>query len=157
MNIKTEVATIDAITEKIEESYADLMRLIRSVPVAKIIEPGLLSNGRSAKDIITHVAAWEWRCAFLLEQAGTSNAPFRAEPDTTALNIEIYEERKSWSWEEVEDDARSAHRAVLRAMEALSPERVADPAVQGAIAEETWLHYQKHFKELQTWHNMYVA
>jgi hypothetical protein len=152
MNTKTKVMVVDIVAEKIEDSYTDLMRLIRSMPVAKILEPAL-SSGRSAKDIVAHLAAWEWRCAFLLEQVDVSNAPLLAEPDIEALNQEVYEERKAWSWEEVEDDARSAHRALLKAIYALPAERIADPIVYDAIALETWHHYQKHLPELQAWHN----
>ena len=77
--------------------------------------------------------------------------PLQAEPDVEALNREILEERKDWGWEEVEDDARSAHRALLRTIRELPPHRLADPIVQQSIAVETWKHYSEHLPDLQNW------
>ena len=150
MDIQIEEITADAIIEKIEESYADIVRIVRNAPVAKIVEPSL-SNGWSVKDIIAHLAAWEWRCAFVLEESHASNAPLQAEPDVEALNLEILEERKDWGWEEVEDDARAAHRALLRTVRGLPLHRLSDPIVYQAIAVETWKHYNEHLPDLRTW------
>ena len=150
MDIRVEEITADAIIEKIEESYADIVRMIRNTPVAKIVEPSF-PNGWSVKDVIAHVAAWEWRCAFVLEEADASNAPLQAEPDVEALNLEILEERRDWGWEEVEDDARVAHRALLRTIRALPPARLSDPIVYQAIAVETWKHYNEHIPDLKRW------
>jgi hypothetical protein len=139
------------ILEKIEESYADLVRLYRTAPVSWLVDP-VLSNGWSVKDIVAHLAAWEWRCAALLEQADVSNAPLQAEPDVDALNHETFEERRHWGWEEVEDDARAAHRSLLKAIKKMPPERLADPVVLNAIAAETWEHYIEHLPAVRAWH-----
>jgi hypothetical protein len=150
MGTRIEEITAEAIIEEIEESYADIIRIIRNAPVAKIVEPSL-SNGWSVKDMIAHVAAWEWRCAFLLEESHVSNAPLQAEPDVEAHNLETLEERKDWGWEEVEDDARAAHRALLRTVRGLPPRRLSDPIVYQAIAVETWKHYNEHLPDLKAW------
>ncbi len=137
--------------EKIEESYADLVRLYRAAPVSWLVEP-ILPNGWSVKDIVAHLAAWEWRCAALLEQADVSNAPLQAEPDVDALNHETFEERRHWGWEEVDDDARAAHRALLKAIKKMPPDRLNDPVVFNAIAVETWEHYSEHLPAMQAWY-----
>ncbi|GAB4430552.1 MAG: hypothetical protein Kow0031_11430 [Anaerolineae bacterium] len=142
----------EAILEKIETSYADLVRLYRTAPVAWLVEP-VMSNGWSVKDIVAHLAAWEWRCAALLEQSEISNTPLQAEPDVDALNQETFEERKNWGWEEVDDDARAAHRALLKAIKKMPPDRLNDPVVYNAIAVETWDHYAEHLPAVQAWHS----
>lgn len=141
----------EGLIEKIESSYARLIRLYRSVPVTELIEPALL-NGWSVKDTLAHIAAWEWRCASLLNESHQSDLPLKAKPDVDALNRESYQERQEWSWEEVETDFRQAHQTLLEAVRTLPSGRVNDKIVQQSIAEETWEHYEEHLPELERWH-----
>ena len=143
--------TIEAIVEKIERGHAEIVRLYQSVPI-NAIEEAVLPNGWSVKDVVAHLAAWEWRCASLLEQSYTSDALLKADPDVEALNSEFYEERQVWSWEEVEYDFRAAHYALTSAIDELPPDRLSDPLIQKTIAEETWEHYAEHLPELEYWH-----
>ena len=143
--------TLEATIEKIEKSYAQILRLYRSVPVTALIEP-TLANGWSVKDTLAHIAAWEWRCASLLNAAHQTDVPLKAMPDVDALNREFYQERQEWSWAEVGDDFRQAHQALLAAIKELPPERLNDAIVQQAIAEETWEHYAEHLPHLERWH-----
>jgi len=142
---------LEATIEKIEKSYAQILRLYRSVPVTALIEP-ILANGWSVKDTLAHIAAWEWRCASLLNAAHQTNVPLKAMPDVDALNREFYQERQEWSWAEVGEDFRQAHQALLAAIKELPPERLNDAIVQQAIAEETWEHYAEHLPDLERWH-----
>ncbi len=143
--------TPEVMIEQIERSYAKILRLYRSVPVATLIEP-MLPNGWSVKDVLAHIAAWEWRCASLLDEVHDTDTPLKAEPDVDALNREIYLERRKWSWQEVEIDFWEAHKALLKAIRTLPPERLNDTIVQQSIAEETWQHYEEHMADLERWH-----
>lgn len=149
-------STAEAIIDKIESGFANVVRLYRSVPVTAVEETSL-PNGWSVKDVIAHLAAWEWRCASLLRESHKTNAPLKAEPDVEALNREIHQERQDWGWEEVEYDFRAAHRALLEAIRELPQERLIDPFVQEAIAGETWEHYAEHLPELQHWHRQVTS
>lgn len=144
-------AAHEAIIEKIEKYYGDIIRLYRSVPVTKVVSHSL-PNGWSVKDTLTHIAAWEWRCASLLEASHATDGPLLANPDVAALNTEFYEERKEWSWAEVEYDFRKAHQALVTAIRQLPEERIAKATIQEAIASETWEHYAEHLQDLQRWH-----
>ena len=148
--------TPEATIEKIEKSYAQILRLYRSVPVTALIEP-ILANGWSVKDTLAHIAAWEWRCASLLNAAHQTNVPLKAMPDVDALNREFYQERQEWSWAEVGDDFRQAHQALLAAIKELPPERLNDAIVQQTIAEETWEHYAEHLPDSERWHRRVVT
>ena len=143
--------SVEAIIDKIESSYSDLVRLTRSVPVTKV-EEATLSNGWSVKDVLAHIAAWERRCANLLDESHVSDGPFEAEPDVDALNREFYEERNEWEWEEVENNFRETHEELIEAIRQLPAERLNDSFIQESIAEETWKHYAEHLPELQQWH-----
>ncbi len=141
----------EVIIEQINSSYNRLLRLYQSVPVARLIEPSL-PNGWSVKDLLGHIATWEWRCASLLEAAQDTDAPLTASPAIDALNEESYEERKEWSWSEVEIDFRQSHQALLSMIRELPPARLANPLVQRSLAEETWEHYAEHLPDLEGWH-----
>ena len=148
--------TTQGIIDKIQSGYAEIIRLYQSVPLTAV-EKENLPNGWSVKDVIAHLAAWEWRCASVLRESHTTNAPLKAEPDVDALNREIYEERKDWGWEEVEYDFRAAHRAMLEAIRGLPAERLNDSFVHDAIAGETWEHYAEHLPELRRWHKRVIS
>ncbi len=141
----------DTIIQKIELSYNKIVRLYRSVPVTALLEPFFM-NGWSVKDVLTHIASWEWRCEGLLHQSHDSNVPLQAHPDIDALNEESYQEHKEWGWEEVDHDFREAHIALIAAIQALPAKRFSDPAMQQAIAVETWEHYEEHLPQLEDWH-----
>ena len=148
----------EIIIDRIEANYYKIVRLSHSVPVSALLEP-IFSNDNnwSVKDLLAHIAAWEWRCAGMLNLAQDSNMPFRGSRDVDALNEEIYQERKDWSWEEVETDFRTAHEMLLKAIWALPLERLYDPIVQKSIAEETWEHYEEHLSSLEYWHDQVVS
>lgn len=148
--------TADAIINKIENSFQNVWQLWGDVPTAALVEPAL-SNGWSVKDTIAHLAAWDWRCAELLEVAHNTNVPLTTHPAVDALNLEIYQERLSWTWEEVELTFRDAHKALIEAIRALPPDRLANEFVQDSIAEETWEHYEQHIEELRKWRQQVVS
>jgi hypothetical protein len=156
MEISVVETTAEAIIKKIEGSYNNIVRLYRSVPVTAVIKPGL-PNGWSVKDMLAHIAAWEWRCASLLEASHNTNTPLEAEPDVDALNLETYQERQEWSWEEVGYDFRAAHQALFEAIRQLPAERLNDDFVQQSIAEETWKHYAEHLPDLRRWHKRVIG
>lgn len=148
--------TAEAIIEKIESRYNEIVRFYRSVPVTNLVEP-TLPNGWSVKDMLAHIAAWEWRCAFLLDEVHDTDAPLKANPDVDALNRETYEERHEWSWEEVESDFRDAHQTLLKSIRQLPPQRLKDTIIQKSIAENTWQHYEEHLRDLQRWHKQVTS
>jgi uncharacterized protein DUF1706 len=143
--------TLQATIEKIESGYARLVRLYRRLPVSALIEPAL-PNGWSFKDTLAHIAAWEWRCASLLNEAHQTDLPLKAIPDVEALNLEIQQERREWSWAEVEAEFRQAHETLLGVIRELPPKRLNHGLVQQTIAEETWEHYAEHLPDLERWH-----
>jgi len=148
--------TTKAIINKIEKSFQNTWQLCQNVPPAALIEP-TLSSGWSVKDTIAHLAAWDWRCAELLGVAHNTDVPFKAHPAVDALNLEIYQERRNWTWEQVELTFREAHEALIEAIQALPSDRLADEFVQRSIAEETWEHYEQHIDELRKWRQQVVT
>lgn len=151
METTAQKITAEALIHEIEHTYAEILWLYRSMPVEKIVAPSL-GDGRSVKDLVAHIAAWEWRCASLLEASHLTDTPLLAEPDVDALNREIHRERATWPWEEVEFDARKAHETLIQAIRQLPPERLNNPVVYEAIVQETSNHYIEHIVELRQWY-----
>ncbi|MEW5959915.1 MAG: ClbS/DfsB family four-helix bundle protein [Chloroflexota bacterium] len=143
--------TAEAIIKQIEQRYLEVRRLYQDLPVAALTEPAL-SNGWSFKDTVAHLAAWDRRSAELLDVAHNSDVPLKAHPAVDALNWETYQERRNWSWEEVEFDFREAFLALIKAIQTLPPERLNDKFIQASIAEETWEHYEQHLRQLRERH-----
>lgn len=147
--------TIETVIQQIETDFAKIVRLYRSVPVTAVEEQSL-PNGWSVKDMLAHLAAWEWRCVSSLEAGLGSDPPFPAELDLEALNREIYEEHKEWSWSEVELDLRDAHQALLEGVRKLPPDRISDGVIQQSLTRATWGHYDQHLSELEQWHRRVI-
>jgi hypothetical protein len=147
--------TPQTIIQKIEQSRNQIIRLYRSVPVNEILEP-TLASGWSVKKLLSHISAWEWRCAALLAEAHDTNGPLLAEPDVAALNEEIQQERESWSWEEVEKDFRLAHQTLLETLKEMPTARFNDKVVLRTIARDTWQEYERFLPDLQQWHQQII-
>ncbi len=152
MNVMVMETTAESFIGKIEDSYTDITHLYQGGSVTAI-ETHDLVNGWSVKDVVAHIAAWDWRCASLIEASHDTNTPLEAKPDIDALNHEIHQERYTWNWEIVEHDFQAAHTALIEAIRHLPPERLNDATIQQNIAEETWEHYAEHLPDLQHWHD----
>ncbi len=146
----------EAIIQDVERCYETISGLCREAPDAALTAPAM-PNGWSVKDTVTHIAAWDWRCAALLNESYDTNTPLKARPDVDALNDEIYQEHKHWSWAEVRRDFREANRALISAIRSLPPERLQDAVIQQSISEETCEHYHQHIPELKKWHQETVG
>lgn len=142
---------VEEILTKIGGNYNQLVRLYRSLPVTSL-EVEALPNGWTIKDLLGHIAAWEWYCAESLNQARQSGGLPSTSVDFNDMNRNIYEERKEWRWEEVEYDFRAAHEAVIAAIRQFPTDRLEHEAVQHRITVDTWQHYADHLSELEAWH-----
>ncbi len=154
--MSTTIVDAEAFIASIEQKYAELSRIYRNVPPARLSDPDL-TNGWSVKDVVAHIAAWEWRCASLLEASRDTDAPLLAEPAVDALNTEIYQERVNWSWVEVKFDAERAHQSLLAAIREFPPERLGHEVVYRTIVQETLEHYSEHLLDLRRWHHNLIS
>lgn len=147
--------TSEIIIRRVEAGYTEILALCQNVPGPALIEPSL-PNDCSMKDTVAHIAAWIWRCSALLEAAHSSDGPLKAQPDVDGLNREFYQERREWSWSDVEADFRQAHLALLTAIHQLPPKRLENVLVQRTIAGNTWEHYAEHWPDLKRCYDQVV-
>jgi hypothetical protein len=144
----------EILINQVTDGFDRILRLSHAAPDYLRDKPAL-PNGWSIKDMVAHLAAWDWRCAAVLSEALNSDVPLTCKPDVQALNREIYQERQYWSWGEVENDFRAAHRILLQIIRSLPPDRLAHPVVKRTIIEETLEHYRQHMPDLETWHKQF--
>jgi len=90
---------------------------------------------------LAHLAAWNWRCVFLLDAARNTDWPLKAEPDVEGLSREFYKERQHWSWLEVQTDFCRAHQALIRTLQELPVERQDNPLILKTVGDEALKHY----------------
>jgi uncharacterized damage-inducible protein DinB len=140
----------EAIIKDIDSCFETISSLTADVSEEALSAPAM-PNGWSVKDTVAHIAAWDWRCAALLNESYDTNTPLKAHPDVDALNEEIYQERKHWRWAKVKRDFREANRALIEAIRSLPPERLQDDVIQQSISEETCEHYYQHIPDLKKW------
>lgn len=143
--------TSELMIKRIQSKYERILHLYQGVPLAALWEP-VMPDEWSVKDTVAHLAAWVWRCAFLLGQSREINGLLRTTPDRAALNEEFYQERNSWDWTRVEIDFRRAHWTLFDTIRTLPADRLSDPIVQKTIARETWEHYDEHLPDLENWY-----
>ena len=144
------MTTAEVIINEIEDDHNHILRLCQEMSNADLTAP-MLPNGWSVKDTLAHIAAWDWRCAALLNESYDTNTPLKAHPDVDALNEEIYQERKHWRWAKVKRDFWEANQTLIEAIRSLPPERLQDDVIQQSISEETCEHYHQHIPDLKKW------
>ncbi len=140
----------ETLIHEITAGYQEVVQFWQGISPAELSRP-VLPDGWSVKDMVGHFAAWNWRCAGLLSEVPISKAPLKATPEEVALNQEYYEERKPWSWEEIEADFRASYQALVKAIEQIPPAQLADPEIRQAILYETRDHYRRHLPALREW------
>lgn len=149
MNIDS--SRLDGVIQLLERYHTKILYLCEDVPAAVRQEPSL-PDGWSIKDVLAHLAAWNWRYVFLLVAAQNRDWPLKARPDVEGLNHEFYQERLDWSWAEAETDFRRSHQALTRAIEQLPQERKESALVQQTIIKGAAGHYLVHLSDLERWH-----
>lgn len=139
-NIRSERATLDALIATIDDRAS--------------IAPAL-EGGRSVKDILAHIAAWERRCAGWLQAVARGQTPDRPEVrDVDGTNARDYAAAKHFSLAEVRAQSNEAHAAMIAAVEALSDRDLTDeerfgwPGWQMASSNSDE-HYREHAAELE--------
>lgn len=83
-------------------------------------------DGWSAKDLMSHLAAWRLRMADRLETAQQGGAP-PPDAEVEAENAAIWAEYAGKSWDEVRQALALSHRRLADSLQALSDEELTDP------------------------------
>jgi len=128
----------------------------------QMLLPGLNDNW-SGKDLLAHIAFWEWRAAHLFDQlvrTGKVVDTVGLPTDLNALNAKVYADGSQRSLPDVRHNEQKAYQAILALVENASdddlfnPDRFAwcegKPFVNW-IVDNTYGHYDEHMQNLQNW------
>jgi hypothetical protein len=132
---------------KEERQWAELHRLVDSLPEDKVEEPGYFAEGWSAKDLVAHIGSWLAEAGVVLERIRFGT--YRPEEiDIDEMNETFYGSLHDVAFRDVRAQATAARNQMLRAWRSL-PERSqeADRWIGKAGPE----HYAEHLPRLQEW------
>jgi hypothetical protein len=155
------MTTAPTVTQLLTDIARDRERidaLVASLTEEQLVAP-TLQGGRSVKDEIAHVTAWERRLTTWLEAMARGKKPERPEPGYTFDDIDKLNERdfvasRDTSVAEVLAEAASMHGEALRAIGALSDEDLLDENTFGwpmwqMISSNTDEHYREHIDQIE--------
>lgn len=140
-NIRSERAALDAVIARLSDDD---------------LQAPILEDGWSIKDTLAHIAWWERSCASWV--ANRASNPQRLPDgysfeDIDRLNNDLHAEQQQQPCAAVRDDARSAHAAIIAAIEPLADADLATshygwPALDEMIRSNTTEHYEEHLSAI---------
>ena len=123
-----------------------------------------LDNGRSVKDILAHIAAWEQVCIGWLEAGRKGEEPPKPTPglsndEVDRFNEEIYTRNKDRSLADVQAEFKHSYEQIVQLTESLSEDELFDPERFPLLKNPAYLpvyyntygHYLEHAQEIRTW------
>jgi hypothetical protein len=156
----------------IREERARLDAVVARVGEARMEEPAL-EGGRSVKDVLAHISAWEKIGMALVRNnqpiqppPGENGAP--AAPDTEgqrrtdAINDKVYQDNRDRPIADVVADAQRSYTDLVAMVEAMSPEQLEtplggpqfagqSPRVGEVIGGNSDGHYREHSEQIARW------
>ena len=130
-----------------ERLWAELHRLVDSLPQEKVEEPGYFEEGWSAKDLVAHIGSWLAEAGVVLERIrfGTYRPD---EIDVDAMNAVFYGSMQQVLFHDVRAQAFTARERMLRAWRSL---RERSSEADRWIAKAGPEHYAEHLPRLKEW------
>jgi hypothetical protein len=124
-----------------------------------------LEGGRSVKDILVHITAWELKMIQWINETLAGSVPQRPAPgmtwdDLDQLNEQIYQENKDKELSEILAAYDTAYEKSLELIQSLSDQdlfdgerfawRQGDP-LWHMVAANTWWHFKEHHAQIEAW------
>jgi len=157
----------------IRRDRAQFDALVARVGEARMTEPAL-EGGRSVKDVLAHVSAWEKICMALVR----NNEPIQPPPpgetgpsepsgaegqrQTDAINDKVYQDNRDRPLADVVADAQRSYTDLVAMVEAMSQEQLEtplggpqfagkSPRVGELISGNSDDHYREHVAQIERW------
>lgn len=144
----------------IRRERAAFEQAVARVGEARMTAPSL-DGGRSVKDVLAHVSAWEKICMALIRNRTPIDPPAQGEtgPSTDVINDRIYEGSRDKPLDEVVAEAQRSYADIVALVESLSDDELS--AVQGGGEEGPRVgeliggngngHYREHTAQIERW------
>src|SRR5437588_9300073 len=120
--------TKDQLLKYMQVAYADIEQTVAKLNAHQLTQPGFDGGEWSVKDLIEHLAYWQQREADQLMRARGEKVE-RIYDDVTPVDVTnriVYAQNRERPWEDVVNDFRTVHRALISEVERLSDANLAD-------------------------------
>ena len=150
--------------EQMETGRAEFDALLVQLSDEQMLNPAL-DGGRSIKDILSHIAVWQWRCARWFEISLRGEVPERPEPGVTWQQMDELNERdflnaRNATLQEARDDYRRSYQHLFDLLKSMPEEDFGNThrfswwegePISQVIASNSFEHYQEHAEQIQAW------
>jgi hypothetical protein len=142
----------------VEDEYRKLLQAVQEY-TKEDFEAPRIEGSRSPKDIIAHVAFWNWEAPSGLQRVLRDEMPYWAHIDLDELNAGVYSERQNWPLDQVMDDFRRSQKALISALVQVTDEQYSRLTTHkyrnGTLDGVVWFffiyyeHYEEHREQLE--------
>jgi len=154
-------ASAEALLDLVSCEWRELQTTLSRLHPGQWMQPEL-EGGRSIKDMLAHLTAWERRMLEWLDASYRGLTPERPAPgmtwnDLDRLNQLTFDENRDRRLEQVQQEAEAEHAKVLEAIGRMSDAdlfegdrfawRQGDP-MWHMVAANTWWHYREHREQV---------
>lgn len=137
--LKTGIGPKSLLLAALEAARDDLLATAALVPPDEC-ETRPLVGKWTLKDVMGHVADWEWQCVMGLRDVARGRNPnidIDSESDTDRVNAAMVKARHGQLWEDVWNDLFAARRALLRILDRMDQETLSRPFVSPWRTDDT--------------------
>ncbi len=150
--------------QKMETGRAEFDALLAQLSDKQMLETAL-DGGRSVKDILSHIAVWQWRCARWFEISLRGEVPQRPEPGVTWQQMDDLNERdflnaRNATLQEARDDYHQSYQHLFDLLKSMPAEDFGNThrfswwegePISQVIASNSFEHYEEHAEQIQAW------
>jgi hypothetical protein len=150
--------------ELIEVQRHSLDQTLTRLEESQMTIPGVESDW-SVKDILVHISAWERKMCQWLEECADGKVPQRPAPghtwdDLDKVNLQIYEQNKDKSPDEVLFEFHDSYQESLEIVKAFPEDDLIDPdrfewresdPLWHMVGGNTFWHYEEHENSIRKW------
>ena len=142
----------------VEDEYRKILQALQDY-TKEDFEVPRIEGSRSPKDIIAHLAFWNWEAPSGLQRILRDEMPYWSHIDLDELNEGVYSERQPWPLDKVMDDFHGSHAALISSLTQVTDEQYSLPTTHkyrnGTLNGVVWLffvfyeHYVEHRAQLE--------
>lgn len=139
----------DDLRERFAIVSADFFAIASRVDGDRASEPGICGTW-SAREIVAHMAAWDWEGERYFRELRTGDAKGRSH-DIDAFNAAAVGERSGRTWDETLDELRRANMTFSASLANVSPgDQESEPGYARWLKAVTD-HYIDHAAQIRDW------
>lgn len=130
-----------------DETYAHTLHLIEAISPDQATKAGACGDW-SACDVVAHFTGWHPEGQAKIQSVLDNNYE-RTQYDFDAFNAESVAARKAMTWEELVEEFKNSHTALVAFAEPLDDSLWENKRAHGWLVSVTSHHYPQHYEHLE--------